>query len=194
MTEATPLRGRPRSLVARRAILDAAFTVLVERGYAGMAIEAVADAAGVGKTTIYRSWAGKADLAVDAFFEATREALAFPETGLAREDFRRQILELAALLRGARGQALAAMLGGARTDPDLARALGARWLEPRRRWGVERMARAIAAGECRDGVGAQAALGVLYGPLYAPLLFGQGVPSEVQVGEYLAIAFAGIFR
>jgi AcrR family transcriptional regulator len=178
----------------REAILAAAFKVLLERGYDGMAIEAVAVAAGAGKTTIYRWWAGKAELAVDAFFHATREELMLPQTGSARDDFRSQITDLAELLRGERGVVLAAMLGGARTDPTLAAALGKRWLEPRRKWGVERMTRAVREGQCRPGVDVAAALGVLYGPLYAPLLFGQGVPSAAQVEAHLAIAFAGIFR
>ncbi len=194
MSESTPPRGRPPSPDTRTAILGAAFQVLLSRGYAGMAIEAVATAAGAGKSTVYRWWAGKAELAVDAFFHVTEAELRFPDTGSAKEDFRGQITELAALLRGPRGSVLAAMLGGARTDPALARALGERWLEPRRRWGVERMTRAVKAGECRPGTDVAAALGVLYGPLYAPLLFGQEVPTAEQVEAHLAVAFAGVFR
>lgn len=187
------LIGRPRSGIAQEAILAAAMSVLVERGYGGFAIESVAAAAGAGKTTIYRWWRSRADLAVDAFFHATEAELRFPDTGSARGDFRAQITELADLLRGARGRALAAMLGGALTDQDLAQALGERWLEPRRRWGVQRMQRAREAGELRPGVDMQAALGVLYGPLYTPLLFGGDVPSAEGVGAYLDIACAGIF-
>lgn len=192
MTESR-VPGRPRSESSREAILEAAFAVLVERGYGGFAIEAVAAAAGAGKTTVYRWWKNKADLAVDAFFYATTDELRLPETSSAREDFRQQISELGALLRGDRGRALAAMLGGARTDPLLARALGERWLEPRRRWGFERMARAAAAGELLPGVTPKAALAVLYGPLYTPLLFGGEVPSEADVRAYLDIACAGVF-
>lgn len=187
------LTGRPRSEMSQEAILQAAFDQLVKRGWSGFTIEAVAAAAGAGKTTVYRWWSSKAELAVDAFFHATKAELRFPETGSAEGDFRAQILELAELLRGSRGQALAAMLGGARTDPDLGRALGERWLEPRRRWGLERMLRARADGELRPGVDPQAALAVLYGPLYAPLLFGGQVPTMEATKAYLAIAAAGVF-
>jgi len=185
--------GRPRSETSREAILEAAFRLLVARGYAGFAIEAVAAAAGAGKTTIYRWWRSKAELAVDAFFHATQAELRLPETGSAEADFRAQITELAALLRGERGRALAAMLGGARADPTLAQALGSRWLEPRRRWGVARMTRAAEAGDLRPGVEPDAALAVLYGPLYTPLLFGGEVPGPAAVAAYLDIACAGIF-
>ena len=185
--------GRPRSETSREAILDAAFQLLVERGYDVLAIEAVAKLAGTGKTTVYRWWRSKAELAVDAFLRATAEELQLPDTGSACDDFRQQISELGELLRGPRGQALAAMLGGARTDPELGRALGERWLKPRRRWGYERMQRAAAAGELRPGVDPHAALAVLYGPLYAPLLFGGEVPDRRAVAAYLNIACAGVF-
>ena len=194
MIESSRSPGRPRSDAARQSILEAAFRMMADRGYEGMAIEAVADAAGVGKTTIYRWWRSKADLAVEAFFEATKAELRFPETGSARQDFRCQIVDLARLLRGSRGAVLAATLGGARVDRDLARALGERWLEPRRRWGLARMQKAVADGECHSGVDIAAALGILYGPLYTPLLFGQPVPGEAQVAAHLDLALGAIFK
>jgi len=186
--------GRPRSESSKDAILRAAFALLIERGYAGFAIEAVATAAGAGKSTVYRWWRTKAELAVDAFFHATEAELRFPDTGSAEADFRAQIRELGMLLRDDRGRAFAAMLGGARTDPILARALGERWLEPRRRWGFERMRRAAAAGELQHGVAIPSALAVLYGPLYAPLLFGGDVPDPNVAEGCLDLACRAIFR
>ena len=188
-----PHRGRPRSKTSQDAILEAAFALLEERGYAGLAFDAVAERAGVGKTTIYRWWKSRAELAVEAFFNATKDRLAFPETGSACEDFRLQISELATLLRGQRGRVLAVMLGGARLDPELAHALSEKWLAPRRKWGFARMTRAVAARETKPGIDIPAALGVLYGPLYTPLLFGDLAPSDAQVAAHLAIALPAIF-
>jgi AcrR family transcriptional regulator len=185
--------GRPRSETSREAILRAAFALLAERGYGAFAIEGVAARARVGKTTIYRWWPSKAALAIDAFLHATEVELRLPDTGSAERDFRAQITDLAALLRGPRGRALAGMLAGSGADPALGRALGERLLEPRRRWGLERMTRARDAGELRRGVVPAAALSVLYGPLWAPLLFGGDVPSGEEVADYLDIACAGVF-
>jgi AcrR family transcriptional regulator len=50
----SPYDGSARSESAREAILEAALRLLVERGYAGFAIEPAAAAAGTGKSTIYR--------------------------------------------------------------------------------------------------------------------------------------------
>ena len=185
--------GRPRSETSREAILRAAFALLAERGYGAFGIEPVAARARVGKTTIYRWWPSKAELAIDAFLHATEATLRLPDTGSAERDFRAQITDLAEVLRGQRGRAFAGMLAGSGADPGLARALGERVLEPRRRWGFARMVRAQAAGKLRPGVDPIAALWVLYGPLYAPLLFGGEVPSAAEVVAYLEIACAGVF-
>ena len=194
MTVATATAGRRRSDTTRDRVLAAAFGLLCERGYSGMAVEAVAARAGAGKATIYRWWPDRAALAVDAFFAATIETLAFPDTGLAREDFRLQVLQLADLLRGPTGAAMAAMVAGARVDPALGRAIGERWVAPRKRWGVARLERARADSEVRPGVDTDAALNAIYSPLYAPLLLGLGVESPPRIDAYLAIVFAGIFR
>lgn len=63
--------GRPRSADADRAILEAAFRSLTEGGYSQMSIEAVAADAGVGKTTIYRRYPTKRDLAAAAIAAMT---------------------------------------------------------------------------------------------------------------------------
>ncbi|MFF3515184.1 TetR/AcrR family transcriptional regulator [Streptomyces sp. NPDC002573] len=61
--------GGPRSLSK---ILDAARGVLSEQGYPALTIEAVAAAAGVGKSTIYRWWPSKEALVADALAEVFR--------------------------------------------------------------------------------------------------------------------------
>lgn len=189
----TATRGRPRDARVSRAVLEAAFALLAERGWAGFAIESVAARAGVGKATIYRHWPGHAALAVDAFFVATEAGLAFPDTGSAREDFRLQVHALAELLRSPVGQAFVGLVAGAKSEPAIARAVGERWVAPRMRWGVARLERAAAAGECAATLDIEAALGAIYSPLYAPFLLGRGVEPPPRVEAYLAIVFAGIF-
>lgn len=194
MLEFSVKPGRRRSAAAQAAVLEAAFDLVVARGYDGLSIEGVAQSSGVAKTTIYRWWESKAELAVEAFFRATEHELRLPETDDPRADFRAQILDLAALLRGERGRALAGMLGGGRSDETLARALNERWLGPRRRWGFERMSRAASEGRLRTGVEVGPALSLLYGPVYTPLLFGEPPPDHPTMERILAIALSGIFR
>ena len=56
-------KGRPRSDMAHRAILEAARQQLIREGYSGLRLEHVAAHAGVGKATIYRRWRSKEQLA-----------------------------------------------------------------------------------------------------------------------------------
>ena len=194
MDESSKNPGRPRSDRSKAAILQAAFALLQERGYEGMAIEAVARRAGVGKTTIYRGWSNRQELAVESFFNATQAELEFPDTGSAREDFRGQIQQLGELLRGPTGQAMAAMIAASRTDEALRAALVSRWIEPRRRWGQARMARGVAEGQCVTDLKIDVALDVMYGPIYSRLLFGRAVPSASEIDDILKIVMKGIFK
>ena len=52
-------RGRPRSVEADAAILDATLELIDETGLTGLSVESVAARAGVGKATIYRRWPSK---------------------------------------------------------------------------------------------------------------------------------------
>lgn len=78
--------GRPRSEAAGQAIREAALELLVEQGYGGMSMEAIATRAGVGKATIYRRWSGKAELLVDALRSHQTMTIALPDTGDVRAD------------------------------------------------------------------------------------------------------------
>ena len=63
---------RRRSEKSRTAIVTATRELLLERGFDGLTIEAVAARAGVGKQTIYRWWPTKETLALDALLHGPR--------------------------------------------------------------------------------------------------------------------------
>lgn len=58
--------GRPLDEAITHAILAATLTALEEGGYAGLRVERIAAAVGCSKTTIYRRWPTRAELASDA--------------------------------------------------------------------------------------------------------------------------------
>jgi AcrR family transcriptional regulator len=59
-------RGRPRRQGTDEEILGVARTMLAERGYRDLTVDAIADAAGVAKTTVYRRWPSKGALVAAA--------------------------------------------------------------------------------------------------------------------------------
>ncbi|MFE4332057.1 TetR/AcrR family transcriptional regulator [Streptomyces sp. NPDC056831] len=93
-----PLRtGRPRSAAADEAILEATRASLVDLGWSKLTMGDVATRAGVAKTTLYRRWAGKNELVVDAVAVLFDE-LELPDLGSLSADVQAVVLQFAALL------------------------------------------------------------------------------------------------
>jgi len=90
-----PPRDAVEQLGAR--VIDCAARLFMERGYAGVSIEAVAAEAGVGKNTIYRRHATKADLFQAVVDEQIRLRLRAPE-GIEAGDLAGSLRRLAILL------------------------------------------------------------------------------------------------
>jgi AcrR family transcriptional regulator len=68
-----PGPGRPRRSATAHAILKATREILARDGVHGLTVEGVAERSGVAKTTIYRRWRSKKDLALAALLEVIRE-------------------------------------------------------------------------------------------------------------------------
>ncbi|MCJ2109902.1 TetR/AcrR family transcriptional regulator [Methylobacterium sp. E-025] len=92
--------GRKRDASRDAAILDAAISILAEVGYDGMTMDMVAVRAKAGKATVYRRWATKADMVLEAVARMKREQVDLdnlPDTGNLRDDllalFRPQPME-----------------------------------------------------------------------------------------------------
>src|SRR4051812_41795986 len=68
----TRRRGRPRDPAIDEAILSAARTLVVEIGYAALAMEAVAARARVSKPTLYLRYPTKGALVFEAVFGKTK--------------------------------------------------------------------------------------------------------------------------
>ena len=80
-----PLTSSPRTERSKTAILDATLALLAEQGVGGLTVDAVAARAGVGKATVYRHWASRADLIVDSISSLLTDDEAL-EHGNLRED------------------------------------------------------------------------------------------------------------
>lgn len=109
--------GRPRDPEVERGILSATQDLLIELGYTGTTIAAVARRAHCGKSAIYRRWTTKADLVVAAV-RALHVTADLPDTGDLREDLLAAALHFAhSDERSAR--VLASLLSHLGSDPEL---------------------------------------------------------------------------
>lgn len=151
--QSVELEGR-RSIGARRnpdsaeAILEAAEAVLLESGYAGFSIEAVARRARAGKPTIYRWWPSKAALLLEVYHRQKRD-VGHPDTGSLEEDLFQLARSLFTLWRDTpAGAIFRSIIAEAQSDAKAAEALADYGAERRQHSG--RMTeRAIARGEAR---------------------------------------------
>lgn len=78
---------RRRGATLERALLEAAWAELVEKGYAKFTLDAVAARAGTSTPVLYRRWSNKHDLLLAAIGNAVEHAsVDIPDTGSLRED------------------------------------------------------------------------------------------------------------
>jgi AcrR family transcriptional regulator len=187
-----PPRGRPRSEKGRRAILQAASELLLERGLGAVSVDAVAERAGVSKATIYRWWPNKETLALEALYEEWKLDHT-GETGTLRGDLL-ALLSPWVRVASARpyGRVVAALLAAAGDDPSFAQQYLARFVQPRRDHARRILKRARERGELAPGVELEVALDLIYGPIYHRLLHGHAPLSQRFAVRVIDTVLAGI--
>jgi AcrR family transcriptional regulator len=113
--------GRRRDPSRDAAIVDATLASFVEDGYSSLTIEGVAARAGVGKATIYRRYASKAELVVDAVRCGAGIAdTELPDTGDVHADLAGMLRPLLTKLKSGHGDVLITLMTERLRNPDLA--------------------------------------------------------------------------
>ncbi|HET7900126.1 MAG TPA: TetR/AcrR family transcriptional regulator [Candidatus Nanopelagicales bacterium] len=140
-------RGRPRSAAADAAILGATRAMLAESGWAGLTVEGVAARAGVAKTTVYRRFSSRSDLAVAAVAELLASARIEPG-GDAASDIAGAVRACAEVYATPEARAAyLAVVAEAGRDDELRHAVERSIIEPARRLVSDGLDRAVARGE-----------------------------------------------
>ncbi len=162
--------GRPRDAGADEAILTAVIDLLVEVGFGGLTVDAVAQRAGVGKATIYRRWQGKEQLVLEALAQQ-RHTIPVPDTGSLRGDL---VVLYTAMGDPAAQEAtvrlMPALAVEAAANPDLADRLRA-FVSDRRAPARTVLARGRERGEVDPTVDVEQCIDLLTGPILYRLLF-----------------------
>lgn len=178
--------GPQRNPAIDQAVLRAARELLVEKGYAGTSIDAIATRAGVGRPAIYRRWASKAHIVHDAVYPVT-ESEDMSDRPIADEITRMIHGAVALFGDAATREAVPGLMCDGRTDEALRTALVTDQVEVIREALVPRVAREIEDGEIRDGVDADTLLDVIAGAS----IFAQSA-RDVQDRERLAASLVDI--
>jgi AcrR family transcriptional regulator len=164
------------------AILAATIELLDEIGYQAVTIGAVASRAGVHRPAVYRRWASKRHLVVDAV--ASQMGVApTPDTGDVRADLVAGIATVVRSLSGTTlGRVLPALVADLANDADLAAEFRDRAFDPRRESTGITLRSAIARGDIRSDIDFDFVLDALAAPLYYRILFGH-LPVSDRLAE-----------
>lgn len=173
--------GRPRSVQSQQAILDATLALLAAEGFEAMSIEAIATRAGVGKKTIYRWWASKEALVIDAIKHVQQMEYLVIDTGSVRDDLltlfgitlqawsgpdaRSLLLELVRLMT---------------THPEVFQIYNERILAPRLKVAIGIIQQAQERGEVRQDLEESEIVSFLSGPIWYHLLFSPNSPPPAS--------------
>jgi AcrR family transcriptional regulator len=160
---------RRRSEKSRAAIVTATRDLLLERGFDGLTIEAVAARAGVGKQTIYRWWPSRPALVADVMLEdADRILASVDHTDDLAADLVGWVRKLVASLTTAHGLAMLRILTVAGMEhEDTAVKLRAGFSAP-----LHDSVRARLLAHGIDGAAADSAADAIVGGVVYPILSG----------------------
>jgi AcrR family transcriptional regulator len=185
-------RGRPRDEGARAAVLEAARALLDEGGLTAVTMDRLAARTGVGKPTIYRSWPNAHAVALDALLRSAALLPAVRESDAPLKDLRRQLRRIAALFATPTGRSVALMIAAAQSETELAKVFRHRFMLASREEGRRFLLRAIETGEIRAKINIEAALDLVYAPLFFRLLVGHGPIDRKFVDAVLDQALEGL--
>jgi AcrR family transcriptional regulator len=178
-TEASPRQvGRPRDPRVDAAIVEATLQLLADGGYTSLTMEAVAGLAGVGKATLYRRYAGKEQLVIDAV--ATMSEPAEVVQGASVRD--ELVVRLEAIRRKSdsslAGKIFPRLVSASAENPELMRNYRRQVLTPRRLAFAAVLRRGIDEGLVRPDVDLDYAIDLLVGPMaYRNLIRNEPPPG-----------------
>lgn len=176
--------GRPRSEVARKAILRAALDLCARDGYQNVTMKGIAQVAGSGRQTVYRWWQTKAQVLLEALTDVLAEEVPeLPDTGDARADLVTFLEQTFALARGVAGQVVVGLMADAQSDAGLAAELRAKIINPRR----AALRAVLARGAVPDDVDVELAVDLVFGAMWYRLL-----NRHAEVNQELAEEIAGL--
>jgi AcrR family transcriptional regulator len=173
-TNRKPDRRAERS---KQAILDTTRELLAEEGgVRALTVEAVAARSGVAKTTIYRRWRDKWELALDAVMIDMLPRFADPvDVGDTRKELITFVDSVMKFLSTRPfGPAMQGLVSEIATEPKLGRVYREQVVEPRRRQLAPVIERGIARGDLRPDTDLRILHELLLGPLFYRLLLSGG--------------------
>ena len=184
-------QGRPRSEASRASILATVLDLLARKSLREISIEEVAKEAGVAKTTVYRWWDTKAQLAIDAFLNDISLKAPFIEKETVIETIRSQVRTLAFQYKGRDGEIIRQIIAECQANADDLAMFRERFLSVRRAAAIETLERARGKGLLNSEIPNETLIDLIYGPIYYRLMLQHVAIDEAFVDSILGLFFKG---
>lgn len=181
----------PRTERSKAVILAATLSLLAEEGVGGLTVDAVAHRAGVGKATVYRHWASRAELIVDAISSLVTDDEAV-DRGSLRGDLEAAYERICQVCStGILSQVLPTLAEAASRDPELA-SVHKQFVTRRRRHLVAALERAADRGELRPGLDLGVVADLVAGPMFYKKLVHHERPDPAYAKALLDLVMTAI--
>ncbi|MGW6945013.1 TetR/AcrR family transcriptional regulator [Streptomyces xanthophaeus] len=172
----TRRRTGGRSARVRAQVLEAVSALLLEAGYDGLTVDAVAERAGVHRTTVYRRWGDVGRLLADVLDAASDDTWSPPDTGSLENDLTALNQEVYEALAGGGPNVTTALIAAGFRSAEAAAALSRFWEDRYARCAVV-VTRAADRGELPGPADSRALLVAATAPLYHELLLLRTAPD-----------------
>ncbi|MGY0234712.1 TetR/AcrR family transcriptional regulator [Longispora urticae] len=189
---ATAPRGRPRDPEVAERVRRAAAELLFEVGFEGTTVDEVAKRAGVAKATLYRRWASKDELVLEAFASLIDYRVPLPDTGHIATDLRTVYTSAVTMFSTEQGAAwIRTVAMEAARNPKVA-ALLVTGMDARISMAQTLLDRAGARGQVRPGVNAKLVMELFNGVTVNRALAHQPMPDPAEIDQLVQLTLRGI--
>ncbi|MGA8088097.1 MAG: TetR/AcrR family transcriptional regulator [Terracidiphilus sp.] len=185
--------ARTRSIEAHEKVLNAALGLFAERGIEATSMDAIAQASGVSKATIYNHWVDKEALLLEVMLMLNgldREPEDVDTGDLQRDLTTVLTRKLPDKFDDARNRMMPTLIAYSAVHPEFGKAWRHRVMEPPRQCLKRVLRRGIARGLLPGNLDLEAAMALLLGPmLYAHVFHKEQHPHAPDLGPVTAHAF-----
>jgi AcrR family transcriptional regulator len=187
-------RSRRRGAALEQAIYQAALQELAATGYTGLTMDGVARRAQTGKAALYRRWASKKDLVLDALWRVLPDPRELAPSDSVRDNLVAALTIMTDTLAGRAALPSLDVMVQVLGEPELRKAFGARVIQPRLRL-IQAILR---QGAARSEINPQSAIPLIArtGPamvLQAFLLTGKP-PSRAELARIVDAILMPLLR
>lgn len=165
--------------------LSAALEQLAVGGVKGLTIEGVAARTGIAKTTLYRRWRSKEDLALAVLLDMAQMATSAPAGPDVRAGLVGYLNAVITILRDTlMGPVMQGLASDLATDPEMAKAFRAEVIAFRQAHLARVIQHGVEEGELRSDIDLALLQELLFGPVYYRLLFS-GQPLNKDLAHHI---------